>query len=471
MGVGRLPGTALLVAALTLVFLLPAAPSAAQSGPLWVAIDAGPVGDDGAVAIALNPLNRSVNVTGVVSQLEPRPGHFSGFDYGSVAYRDRDGARLSRAAYNGPGTGAPGDEDNYDIAGDIAADPASGRVYVTGTSQGTGTGLDYATVAYGRAGTRLWVARYSPLTADNVTAMAVDPASGNVYVTGYSIGSSTTQFATVAYRRDGVQLWAARYNAGGNQSNFANAIAVDSRSGNVYVTGSANFDSEDRIATVAYSAAGNLLWTSLYDTDGNDRPNAIAVDPGRGTVYVTGFSSGSPSNAADFTTIAYGPGGTQVWAATYDDPLGRTAVAVGLAVHPATGNVYVTGEAEVTFTLDSAVVTIGYARTGAAIWTAEYAAPDSLTNEAVGIAVDERTGNPHVVGNSVYFSDNQTIATIAYSPAGQQLRADIYDSAVSDIARAMTLDSRMGLLYITGYTQTASAETDYLTLAYPAAGR
>src|SRR5260370_512187 len=91
-----------------------------------------------------------------------------------------------------------------DAARRMALDSNTGNVYVAGHSQGVGTGVDSATVAYDSSGNQLWVARY-----DNGAALAIaaDSNSGNVYVTGQSQGMS----ATIAYDSSGNQLWVALY--------------------------------------------------------------------------------------------------------------------------------------------------------------------------------------------------------------------------------------------------------------------
>jgi hypothetical protein len=62
-----------------------------------------------------------------------------------------------------------------------------------------------------------------------------------------------------------VALWTNRYNGSGNGEDFADAIAVDG-SGNVFVTGwSAGSSVFDDYATVAYSNAGEPLWTNRYN--------------------------------------------------------------------------------------------------------------------------------------------------------------------------------------------------------------
>src|SRR6266516_6773880 len=105
-----------------------------------------------------------------------------------------------------PATMAQGD--SYDGATAIDVDD-SGNVYVTGSSTGSGTGSDYATIKYDSLGQEQWVARYNGPgnDADLATGIAID-GSGNVYVTGGSAGD----YATVKYDSAGQQQWVARYN-------------------------------------------------------------------------------------------------------------------------------------------------------------------------------------------------------------------------------------------------------------------
>ena len=61
-----------------------------------------------------------------------------------------------------------------------------GQVFVTGSSEGAGTGTDYATVKYDREGEELWVSRYTEPGADwdEARALTLD-LFGNAYVAGH----------------------------------------------------------------------------------------------------------------------------------------------------------------------------------------------------------------------------------------------------------------------------------------------
>jgi len=116
-------------------------------------------------------------------------------DYATVKYSP-SGAQQWVARYDGPASGGG----VYAIAVD-----GTGSVYVTGYSEGSGTSTDYATVKYNSSGGEEWVVRYDgPASGnDEAFALALD-GIGNVYVTGLSDGSGTGwDYATIKYSQDG----------------------------------------------------------------------------------------------------------------------------------------------------------------------------------------------------------------------------------------------------------------------------
>jgi hypothetical protein len=99
-----------------------------------------------------------------------------------------------------------------------------------------------------------------------------------------------------------------RYNGPGNDVDYATAIAASPDGSAVYVTGpSVGTTTSWDYATIAYDAAsGHKLWLKRYNGPGNfvDFPTAIGVSPDGSTVFVTGGSFSAPSDV-DYTTIAY----------------------------------------------------------------------------------------------------------------------------------------------------------------------
>ena len=90
-------------------------------------------------------------------------GRRSGLDYATVAYNAATGAPLWTKRYNGRANGP-------DMASSVAASHDGRRVFVTGASKGRGTGLDYATVGYSTAtGTPFWTRRLRQAGEQGVT--------------------------------------------------------------------------------------------------------------------------------------------------------------------------------------------------------------------------------------------------------------------------------------------------------------
>jgi hypothetical protein len=93
-------------------------------------------------------------------------------------------------------------------------------VFVTGSSAGSASALDYATIAYNAStGAKAWVKRYNgPGNGEDHATLRVSPDGTEVFVTGYSTGSTGGgDYATIAYNAStGARLWVARYNGPGN---------------------------------------------------------------------------------------------------------------------------------------------------------------------------------------------------------------------------------------------------------------
>jgi hypothetical protein len=134
-----------------------------------------------------------------------------------------------------------------------------------------------------------------------------------VYVTGRSLASNNqNDYVTIAYTAStGAKQWQKTYNgpAGASADDEAVAVAVNQSTGNVYVTGESQSTRPGYdYATISYSPAGAILWTSRYAAASaiNNRPHAEAINPASGVVYVTG-TSGNNSGEYGYATVAYAP--------------------------------------------------------------------------------------------------------------------------------------------------------------------
>jgi hypothetical protein len=293
----------------------------------------------------------------------------------------------------------------------------SNNVIVTGYSQ-TGTTsyfYDFATIKYSSTGMPLWTNLYNgPGNGeDTAYAMAVD-GNNNVIVTGSSWGSGTApDYATIQYSSAGVPLWTNRYNGSGNGYDNVHALAVD-RSNNVIVTGDewTSGNGGDYL-TIKYSSAGVPLWTNTYNgpKNDNDEAYAMAVD-GSNNVIVTGCSYGSGS-ADDYLTIKYSSAGVPLWTNRYNGPGNSYDRALAVAVDRS-GNVTVTGHWYDNHTsTPTDYLTIQYSSAGVPLWTNTYNGPGNNYDEAAAVAVD-RTGNVIVTGGSYGSGSLYDFATIKY---------------------------------------------------------
>lgn len=390
-------------------------------------------------------------------------GSGTGSDYATIKY-DASGIEQWAVRYNGPGNG-------IDAPTSIAVD-ASGNVYVTGNSFGSGTDDDYATIKYDATGAQLWVVRYNGLqnAQDGASSLAVD-LSGNVYVTGFSVVSITSSdYTTIKYNSSGVQQWAAFYNGPGNYLDNATSLALDD-SGYVYVTGRSKGSSlDDDYATIKYDASGVEQWAARYTGPGNggDAAYALAVD-GSGNVYVTGRSTGS-GTGYDYATVKYNSSGVQQWAKRYNGLSNNIDEANSIAVD-GSGNVYVTGRSAGSGT-NNDYATIKYDATGVEQWVSKYYGPGNGSDFPFSLAVDG-SGNVYVTGESFGGNTLSDYGTIKYDSTGNQLWAASYDQTgpgnSNDNSSSIAVDD-MGNVYVTGGSWGGATGYDYATIKYNSLG-
>jgi len=380
-------------------------------------------------------------------------GDYAG-DYLIVKYGSL-GNELWVARYDGPRHLA-------DKAHSMAVDTA-GNVYVTGSSEGSDRNVDCVTVKYGPLGSQLWAARHNGPSqlSDQGYSVAVDDA-GNVYVTGSSEGSATgLDYLTIKYDPSGNESWVRHYDGPGNGDDEAASLAVDSV-GNVYVTG----ESQGDYATVKYDPDGNESWVARYDGPGSDLDQtcSIAVDAG-GNVYVTGSSEGG-ATGLDYATIKYDPAGNESWVRRYDGPVNGEDAPSSLAVDSA-GNAYVTGRSHGEDTwIDYA--TVKYDADGNELWVQRYNFLPHGWDGASSITVDDFS-NAYVTGVSDGLLDKD-YATIKYDSGGYQVWVKRYNYVTSiddllyshdDEATCVAVDG-LGNVYVTGKSYYEFATVKYV---------
>jgi hypothetical protein len=368
--------------------------------------------DDVATALGVSPDASTVFVTGRSA------GSTSSFDYATVAYDASTGHRLWVRRYNGPGN-------DVDVAYALGVSPDGTTVFVTGSSRGSTSSDDYATVAYNAStGAPLWMMRYNgPGNGfDTAKALGVSPDGSMVFVTGDSVGSTPVpDYATVAYDAStGAQLWVRRYNGPGNDVDVATALGMSPDGSMVFVTGySVGSTSSFDYATVAYDAsAGHRLWGMRYKgpVNGDDVAYALGVSPDASTVFVTGSSIGS-TGSDDYATVAYDAStGSPLWVRRYNGPANNVDDAYALGVSPNGSTVLVTGGSYgSTSSFDYATVAYD-ASTGHGLWVSRYNGPANRTDSASTLGVSPDGSRVFVTGFSAGSGGTHSdYATVAYS--------------------------------------------------------
>lgn len=373
-------------------------------------------------------------------------------------------------------TSKAGASGNQDIAQAVAVDDTRGRIYVTGTSYGT-NGTDYVTLAYDPTGAPLWLARLDGGSDDDVAAIAVDSGSGQVYVTGTTVTPAGDEvFGTVAYSSAGARLWTATFDAfpGGFDTAISLAIAPDGQT--IYVTGQSGTPgtNDTDIATIAYDTTGAVRWQARFanPNGGSDNPVGIAVDGASGTVYVGGTTRAGTTNA-NFIIAAYdGLSGAQAWLAQYNGPSNLADSGYSIAVSPADGRVVITGRSDGA-TTSADYATVAYSAAGTRLWTKRYNGVANGDDDPTAVAFAPAGDAVYVTGSSSGATSGLDYLTVGYSADGAFLWSDRADGTASadDRPVAMDVDDATGNLYVTGGSHGAMSGLDATTAVYGPAGQ
>ena len=384
------------------------------------------------------------------------------------------GAQLWVKTYNGAAN-------LYDAPNALGVSPGGTRVFVTGYSQGSTTGNNYATVAYDAStGGKLWARHYngSGNAGDEAQALGVSPDGSTVFVTGFSFGStSRIDYATVAYDAStGTTLWVKRYDSSDDE---ARALEVSPDGATVFVTG-ASYGSTTSLdyATVAYDAStGGKLWVRRYNgpLNSHDEANALDVSPDGSSVFVTGYSYGK-TQRADYATVAYDAStGVKLWVSRYREPSNENeepAGAQAVAVSPDGSSVFVTGRNR-SLTTSNDYATVAYdASSGAKLWARRYSPTADSQDGAAALVVSPDGSSVFVTGSSGIPPGLSDYATVAYdATTGAKLWARRYNGPANyvDFAKAVGISPDGSSVFVTGSSAgTNGGYSDYATIAYEA---
>lgn len=171
-------------------------------------------------------------------------------------------------------------------ATNVIAD-GTGGCYTVGSALFAGQGLDYTVAHYDMNGDTLWVRHYNGTsgTMNNLTTAACADAGGNVFITGTSEGTGTGEdFVTVKYSSAGVVVWDHRHVEPGSIQERPWDMACGT--GVVFVTGEVRPAVDDFNAlTLKYAEPSGIA--SAPEVKVTVRPNPASD---RWTLYSTATS-------------------------------------------------------------------------------------------------------------------------------------------------------------------------------------
>jgi DNA-binding beta-propeller fold protein YncE len=208
-----------------------------------------------------------------------------------VALDARSGRTVWRSTYDGSAH-------SYDSPAGIVVDPATGRIFVAGYSYVPFGSEAFALAIDADTGAIGWTAVFAGLGRDNTTRDLAVSSDGSVI---YGVGATQDpeqhpwQVFTWAVATDvGEELWTSYWAA--EDSAHAWAVAVPRGTHDVVVVGGAIYP-----AVIAYDEAGELRWSVVGSTPG-DAPGVTSSPDGQ-TIYVSASEDNGPGD--DFATHAY----------------------------------------------------------------------------------------------------------------------------------------------------------------------
>lgn len=238
---------------------------------------------------------------------------------GSVAWAKRFGGINS-------GTDARGNAITTDSARNIyIAGQFFGTIDVgNGIPPITSTAQDAFVLKLDPSGTPLWISKFNGATGnDQASAIAVDNATGNVFIGGITVQASTDMLIAM-FNSSGVFQWKTTFDSSGTTDEVT-AIGVDSL-GNPVITGDFVGGQIDFGGGVQFNVPGghcgfllklsktdgSWIWSKVFTNNGDNFPTSMAIDSA-GDIVVGGRFTGpfDPQNTTGNLPFPY-PAGTLI---------------------------------------------------------------------------------------------------------------------------------------------------------------
>ncbi|HRG28816.1 MAG TPA: SBBP repeat-containing protein [Chitinophagales bacterium] len=327
------------------------------------------------------------------------------YDYLVIKYNS-SGTQQWTATYNGPGN-------FYDIPTDIYVD-GSGNVYVTGYSYGSTTLGDFCTIKYNSSGTAQWTSRYDYALDQDAAAIVRSGPGSTVVVIGASENTpGDWDFAAVQYNAStGAQVNSNRNSASGSGFDQVYSADVDA-SGNIYISGrAAVVDEGFNMRTVKLDPDLDLVWAKNHDHfELDDEAHGVIVDLAE-NVYVTGWVTNADQTRS-MLLVKYNSTGTLQWYRQMNAPTPGLDL-IGLKISSVTdGNIVIAGNVDNGQSLD--FMTAIYNPDGDLLWQEQYDSPDKYDDKVNFVKAD--VDGVFYIGGKSYGISTATNRLIKYNSA------------------------------------------------------
>jgi len=288
----------------------------------------------------------------------------------------------------------------------------------------------------------------------------------NLYITG--LVNDTNQDIWIAKYNSSLILQSSiTINGSSDNTDAGYAIAIDTNTNSIYVTGSIMetsgasniWLSKHSIETGIFVGNFSQGVGATYDGSDFDSANGVAVDTftaGCPYIYVVGASSNG-STASDFYVIKYDSNGGKLKTATYNSPANSDDTATDVVVDHA-GNVIVTGYTYNSNNYD--YFTIKYDSNLNVISSVTY--NNEYAEVAYAVAVD---GSNNIIITGYVSDGNSNYFTIKYSPNLAVISSATFNNGFADVANAVAVDDDNNI-FITGYSNNSSGYSDAVTIKY-----
>ncbi len=353
-----------------------------------------------------------------------------------------------------------------DFGRGVAVDADSGNIYVTGYTYSFGLGnpthASLTLLKYDPTGSLLWQRIWSGSGNGNDLGygVAVD-ASGNVYVTGAtnSFGGTGYQVLLLKFDSSGSLLWQKTVGGGGSFSFYGYAVSVGPSSGNIYVTGSfTNFitaQNYNDVLLLKFDSSGSFLFEKFWGGTGNDYGYGVAVDSSSGNVYVTGSTNSFGAGGPDVFLLKYTSSGSLIWQKTWGDS--GNDYGYGVAVDSSSGNVYVTGSTNSFGAGFDDVFLLKFDSTSGLLWQETWGG--SQDDLGYGVAVDSSSGNVYVTGYTWSFgAGGPDVMLLKFNASGSLIWQKTWGGSDYDYGYGVAVDSR-GDALVAGFVSEAPPYT------------